>query len=68
KKVRFNFYHLKIISQSILILGFNGMAGFYFWKLIFWTLFKRPGSFPVALSLAIQGYHFRKTFISKKIY
>ena len=68
KKVRFNFYYLKIILQSILVLGFNGMAGFYFWKLIFWTLFNRPGSFPSALSLAIQGYHFRKTFISKKIY
>lgn len=68
KKARFHFYHLRIIFQSILILGFNGMAGIYFWKLIFWTLLNRPASFPSALSLAIQGYHFRKVFISKKIY
>ncbi|MDO8663445.1 MAG: B12-binding domain-containing radical SAM protein [Candidatus Wildermuthbacteria bacterium] len=68
KKVRFHFYNLRTIFQSILILGFEGRAGLYFWKLIFWTLLNRPGSFPSALSLAIQGYHFRKTFISKKIY
>lgn len=63
KRINFNFYYLKAFFQSIWILGIKEkMRGFYFWKLIFWTLVKRPKSFPLAMGLAIQGYHFRKVF------
>jgi hypothetical protein len=31
-----------------------------YWKLVFSTVFKRPRSLPVAMKLAIYGYHFRK--------
>lgn len=63
RKIYFHFYYLKTFFQSIWILGIKEkMAGFYFWKLIFWTLLRKPKSFPLAISLAIQGYHFRKVF------
>ena len=63
KKAYFHSYYLRAFFQSIWILGIREkMAGFYFWKLVFWTLAKKPKSFPLAISLAIQGYHFRKVF------
>ena len=33
----------------------------HYWKLIFWAL-RRPRHLPLAVTLAIYGFHFRKTF------
>jgi radical SAM superfamily enzyme YgiQ (UPF0313 family) len=46
--------------KSILVLGVIGRERFHFWKLFFWTLAKRPRLFPLAITFAIYGYHFRK--------
>jgi len=62
KKLPFHFYYLGAFFRSVWLLGIKGKERVYFWKLIFWTLLKRPWSFPLAISLAIQGYHFRKVF------
>lgn len=63
KRSKFQFCYLKAFFQSIWILGIKEkIRGFYFWKLLFWTLAKQPKSFPLAITLAIQGYHFRKVF------
>ncbi len=43
-------------------LGFVGKERRYYWKLFFWSMFKRPKSFPLAITLAIYGYHFRRIF------
>jgi len=32
----------------------------YYWKLFFWSLFKMPEKFALAITFAIYGYHFRK--------
>ncbi|MCK5241576.1 B12-binding domain-containing radical SAM protein [bacterium] len=48
--------------RSIIILGIIGKERLYYWKLVFWTIFHRPVTFPLAISLAINGYHFRKVF------
>lgn len=32
----------------------------YYWMLLFWTLFHCPSNFPLAVTMAIYGYHFRK--------
>jgi radical SAM superfamily enzyme YgiQ (UPF0313 family) len=45
---------------SIFRLGIVGKERVYYWKLMIWTLFRRPKSFPTAITLAILGYHFRK--------
>jgi hypothetical protein len=31
-----------------------------YWKLLFWSLFRRPRLMPLAIGLAICGFHFRK--------
>jgi radical SAM superfamily enzyme YgiQ (UPF0313 family) len=32
----------------------------YYWRLFFWSLFKMPEKFALAITFAIYGYHFRK--------
>ena len=47
--------------KAIFHLGCFGKERKYYWKLFFWSIFKRPKSFPMAMTFAIYGYHFRKT-------
>ena len=53
--------HLLAFLRSIYRLGILGAERVYYWKLLLWTLFRRPRLFPTAITLAIYGYHFRKT-------
>jgi radical SAM superfamily enzyme YgiQ (UPF0313 family) len=46
--------------KSILFLGIIGRERFHFWKLFLWSLFRRPRLFPLAITFAIYGFHFRK--------
>ena len=46
--------------RSILRLGILGKERLQYWKLFLWTLFRRPRLFPLAITLAIYGYHFRQ--------
>jgi radical SAM superfamily enzyme YgiQ (UPF0313 family) len=46
--------------RSIYHLGIVGKERIHYWKLLFWTLFRRPELFPLAVTLAIYGHHFRK--------
>jgi len=58
----FHFNYLKAFFKSMLFLGIKGKERFHYWKLFFWTLFNRPRAFPLALTFAIYGFHFRKIF------
>jgi len=46
--------------RSCLRLGVIGRERVQFWKLLSWTLVRRPGLLPLAVTLAIYGHHFRK--------
>jgi len=46
--------------RSCLRLGIIGRERAQYWKLMVWTLLRRPRLFSLAMTLAIQGYHFRK--------
>lgn len=46
--------------RSIFQLGIFGKERRQYWKLFFWTLFKKPRLFPLAIEFSIYGYHFRK--------
>jgi hypothetical protein len=46
--------------RSCLRLGIIGCERVHYWKLMAWTLLRRPRLFSLAMTLAIQGYHFRK--------
>jgi len=46
--------------RSSIRLGIFGRERFQYWKILLWTLFRRPGLLPLAITLAIYGHHFRK--------
>ena len=59
-KNRFQFSHLAAFFRSNLRLGIIGKERFQYWKLLLWSLFRRPRLFPMAVTFAIYGFHFRK--------
>ena len=41
-------------------LGFWGRERFHYWKMLLWTSVRRPLNLPLAIQLAIYGYHYRR--------
>jgi radical SAM superfamily enzyme YgiQ (UPF0313 family) len=41
-------------------IGVFGKERFHYWRLILWTMIRRRHMMPVAVTLSIYGYHFRK--------
>jgi len=60
--LRIRYRHIRALLKSVVRLGIIGGERRHFWKLIFWSLFRRPRSFPRAVTLAIYGFHFRKFY------
>lgn len=52
--------YIMALWRSIYQLGIRGVERVHYWKLFFWTLFRRPRLFPLAITLAIYGFHFRQ--------
>jgi radical SAM superfamily enzyme YgiQ (UPF0313 family) len=48
------------LGRSIYQLGIRGVERVQYWRLFFWTLFRRPRLFPLAITFAIYGFHFRQ--------
>jgi radical SAM superfamily enzyme YgiQ (UPF0313 family) len=46
--------------RSIYQLGIKGVERMHYWRLLLWTLLRKPKLFPLAVTLAIYGYHFRQ--------
>ncbi len=46
--------------RSNIRLGIFGKERIHYWKLLLWTMFRRPKSLALATQCAIYGYHFRK--------
>jgi radical SAM superfamily enzyme YgiQ (UPF0313 family) len=57
-KIGFN--HLIGLVKSMWVLGVKEKGRRYYWKLFASTLFKHPRSFPLSMTLAVYGFHFRK--------
>jgi len=57
--VRKIWQNLRALVSSIFKLGVFGKERKYYWDLFFWTLFKKPRAFSLAITYAIYGYHFR---------
>lgn len=51
---------LMALIRSVIRLGILGKERAHYWRLFFWTLFKRPSAMPLAVTLSIYGYHFRR--------
>jgi radical SAM superfamily enzyme YgiQ (UPF0313 family) len=52
--------HVRAFIKSVWFLGMIGKGRQYYWRLLGWTLAKRPKSFSMSVLLAIYGFHFRK--------
>jgi radical SAM superfamily enzyme YgiQ (UPF0313 family) len=61
-KVRFRLEPQYILAfwRSIYQLGIRGVERAQYWRLFFWALFRRPRLFPLAITFAIYGFHFRQ--------
>ena len=46
--------------RSVYQLGMRGSERAHYWALLFWTIFRRPKLFPLAVTMAIYGFHFRQ--------
>jgi hypothetical protein len=59
KKPKIKFYHIRAFVSSLWLLGIKQKGRRYFWKLLIWSLFKRPAMFPYAIGFSLVGIHFR---------
>ena len=55
-----NFQRFLSIFRSAIRLGVLGKERFHYWQLILWTMIRKPGLIPLAITLSIYGYHYRK--------
>jgi radical SAM superfamily enzyme YgiQ (UPF0313 family) len=51
--------YIMAFFRSTYQLGIRGTERAQYWALLLWTLFRRPKLFPLAVTLAIYGFHFR---------
>ena len=59
-RLRLEPQYILALWRSIYQLGICGVERVQYWRLFFWTLFHRPRMFPLAITFAIYGFHFRK--------
>jgi radical SAM superfamily enzyme YgiQ (UPF0313 family) len=59
---RFRPANIMALIKSMLKLGLIDRGRLDYWKLFAWTLVKKPRLFPLAITLAVYGLHFRRVF------
>jgi radical SAM superfamily enzyme YgiQ (UPF0313 family) len=52
--------YILALFRSIIKLGVIGEERIYYWKLFFWSLFRKPQLFSLAILFTIYGFHFKK--------
>jgi len=62
KQTKVNYSLFKAFFKSVFIIGFINKTRSEYWKLIIWTLFKRPRSIVDAVTFSVYGYHYQKVF------
>jgi len=60
KKMEFSY--LVSFFKSIFVIGIVNRGRGEYWKLLIWTLFRRPSLLKDALTFAVYGYHFRTVY------
>jgi radical SAM superfamily enzyme YgiQ (UPF0313 family) len=59
-RFKISLLHLIALIRSTWALGFRERGRIHYWKLVVWTLLRKPKTFPLSMTLAVQGLHFRK--------
>jgi radical SAM superfamily enzyme YgiQ (UPF0313 family) len=62
RRFRLELRNVAALVKSFLVLGILGRERFQYWRLLLWSLVRRPRSFALAVSCAIYGFHYRKVF------
>jgi len=62
QKIKIDIPEINTLIKSIWYIGIKERGKIYYWKLILWTLFRRPQLLQLAITFAIYGFHFRKIF------
>ncbi len=65
KKIEFN--NLIAFFKTIIIIGIINRGRSEYWKLLIWTLWKRPDLFIDAITYTVYGYHYRTVFGLRKL-
>lgn len=65
RRIKFSLVHLVALISSAWALGVQEKGRQHYWRLFAWTLLRKPKTFPLSMTLAVQGLHFRK--VAKKI-
>ena len=68
KMFHFRAGHAIAFLRSVLFLGIIGRERRDYWKLLLWSLFTRPRLVPLAIQLAICGFHFRKVSVERTLH
>ena len=56
----FDANYVLALFKTMFKFGVIGEERIYYWKLFFWSLFRRPQLFSLAIQFTIYGFHFRK--------
>src|SRR4030066_2438480 len=56
KRYQFHLCYLTAFLKSVWQLGIIGKERVYYWKIFFWTLFRRPQLLPTAITYAVYGF------------
>ena len=54
------------LLKSMLVLGILKKERLYYWKLLLWSLLRKPVVFPLAVTYSIYGYHFRRVLLAPR--
>ncbi len=53
-------WRVRSLFRAMWFLGVVDRARLHYWKFFYLALLRHPRSFPVSMSLAVQGFHFRQ--------
>ena len=60
--IRYNLHYLDAPFKTLVVLGIKDKARLYYWKLVIWSIFRRPHLLPMAITYLVYGFHFRKIY------
>jgi len=58
-QMKIEFFHIGAFLKSMIIIGMLNKGRGEYWKLLIWTIFRRPSLVVDAITFAVYGYHFR---------
>lgn len=65
KKLSFR-TQMQALSKTIWKIGILGKGKFHFWKLMVWTVFRKPSLISEAVTYSIYGYHYRTVLFNDR--